>query len=239
MILKYKIHCNTENTDKYWLLQNTDPSPSKCPTNSAHSVDLSSVVVVDSGDSPKEVITQYEKNDKDLKLAKVKAVVDNSGTAITSLKIPGTFGSGDGRYVAGGYGIAEDYNPDDYVTVRIEDSDRVLALLLARQLNPSATAPLSDQQVQEMGNIPNIGEFPQYPILRSYTDDDFSEVNQGWYFWPLAQGNNLPPVGEVEIEPIGGYGFLPSGLYIILTYHRPDGITSGTLRANFWWGKKE
>lgn len=45
-IIKYKIHCNTENADKNWYLQDTDPTPSTCPTNTAHSVDLGSVAAL-------------------------------------------------------------------------------------------------------------------------------------------------------------------------------------------------
>src|SRR5690348_862004 len=53
------------------------------------------------------VTTQYELNDKDLKLARATANVD-SGThsALISFKVPGTFGS-DGRYIMGGYATTE------------------------------------------------------------------------------------------------------------------------------------
>lgn len=184
------------------------------------------------------VTTQFELNNKDLKLAKGTATVDaSSKTAIVSVQIPGTFGSGDGRYVAGGYAISGDYKPDDYVTVRVEDIDRLLALAIAQSQNPNATQPLSDQAIQSMGVIPGLGAFPNYPIVKSYTDDDLSAVNQGWFFWPLAQGNNLPPVGECEVEPIGGYGFLPSGFYLKIVYYRS--VTIGNLQVNFYWGKLE
>ena len=214
MLLKYRIHCITESADQYWVLPDMAHPPTHCPNNSAHHVDLASVVVVDNGEGPKEVVTQYEKNDKSLKLAKGKCAVGEDGSATITLKIPGIFGSGDGRYVAGGYAISSDYNPDDYVTVRILDNDRLLAMMLALQVNPSATEPLTDEQVQGVGEIPGIGAFPQYPIVRSYTDDDMPAESQGWYFWPIATGNDTPAIGECEVNPIGGYGFLPSGFYI-------------------------
>jgi len=185
------------------------------------------------------VTTQFEQTNKVLKLACSSATVNSSGTAIVSVKVPGTFGSGQGRYVIGGYGISADYNFGDIVTCRIEDTDRIIAWKVALAINPAATSPVSDAFIQGMGIIPNIGQsFPQYPIVQSYTDDDMPSTNQGWFFWPLALGNSLPPIGEVEINPIGGYGFIPAGFYVIITYQRPSGIITGAINVNFDWGKE-
>lgn len=191
--------------------------------------------------SPKaEVTTQYETDDKDLKLAKGKADVGQDGTAAVAIKVPGTFGSRDGRYVAGGYAISEDYNKDDYCTVRVEDKDRIIAMIVAQTLDPNATQPVADQVIQGMGVIPGIGEaFPEYPIVKNYTDSELAPENQGWYFWANALGNTAVPNGECEVEPIGGYGFLPAGFYIIVQYFRPQGTTTGSVRVNFYWGKRE
>lgn len=191
-------------------------------------------------DKPQEVVTQYELNDKTLKLARAKGEVDESRQVLLYFKVPGTFGSGQGRFVVGGYGISEDYNKDDFVIVRIEDKDRIIAMMIAQSMDPEATEPVSDETVQGVGVIPGIGEaFPAYPMIRSYTDEEAPEENRGWYFWPIAQGNNLPPVGEVEVNPIGGYGFIPSGFYIKLVYQRPEGVTTGSFRANIDWGRRE
>jgi len=187
--------------------------------------------------SPVPVVTQYEYNDKDLKLAKGTADVDETGKAVISVKVPGTFGSSDGRYVAGGYAICEDYNKDDYVTVRILDNDRAIAMALALSQDPNATEPLSDAAVQGLGDIPGFGAFPLYPVVKSYTDDELDPANQGWYFWPLIVNGST--AGECEVEPIGGYGFLPAGMYIVITYQRPNGVTTGSCKVNFYWGKKE
>lgn len=187
-----------------------------------------------------EVVTQYEKNDKTLKLARDSGTVDENGTVTLYFKVPGTFGSGDGRFVVGGYGISEDYNKDDYVIVRVEDKDRIIAMMIAQAGDPNATEPVSDETVQGIGVIPGLDvAFPAYPMIRSYTDEDAAEENRGWYFWPLAQGNNLPPVGEIEVNPIGGYGFIPSGFYVKLIYQRPNGVTTGSFRSNIDWGRKE
>lgn len=189
---------------------------------------------------PAEVVTQYEKNDKTLKLARAKGTTDETGKVELYFKVPGTFGSGDGRFVVGGYGIAETYNEDDYVIVRVEDKDRIIAMMIAQSMDPTATEPVSDATVQAIGVIPGIGEaFPAYPMIRSYTDEEVAEDNKGWYFWPMARGNAEPPAGEVEVNPIGGYGFIPSGFYIKLIYQRPEGVTTGTFRANIDWGRKE
>lgn len=191
--------------------------------------------------SPNTIVTtQYELNDKTLKLARAAGNVDETGSVILYFKVPGTFGSGQGRYVVGGYGITEDYNKDDYVIIRIEDKDRIIALMMAQVADPNATEPLSDEAIQQMGVIPGLNEaFPQYPMVRSYTDEEAPEENKGWYFWPLAQAHGGPPIGEVEVNPIGGYGFIPSGFYIKLIYQRPQGITTGSFRANVDWGRKD
>jgi hypothetical protein len=177
------------------------------------------------------VTTQFELNNKDLKLARGMATVDGTGKAIVTLKVPGAFGSGDGRYVAGGYGMTEDYEKDDYVLVYVEDTDRLLAMYAAQQADPNATEPLTDDQMRALG------EFPNYPVVKSYTDDECDLANQGWYFWPASRGSSLAPIGEVEIEPIGGYGFIPSGFYLKIEYFR-NNLTTGAIRVNYWWGKR-
>lgn len=186
------------------------------------------------------VTTQYELNDKDLKLAKAMGTLDaTTHQAVMYLKVPGTPGTTDGRYIAGGYAISEDYNKDDYVDVYAEDVDRIIAWGVALSINPNATAPVSDATVIAAGVIPGYGAFPQYPIIKSYTDDEADAANRGWYFWPLAMGNSAAPAGECEVEPIGGYGFMPAGFYLKLIYIRPNTLTTGSCRVNFYWGKKE
>ena len=187
-----------------------------------------------------EVITQYEKDDKTLKLSRGYSAVDGNGQAICYVKVPGAFGVGVGRYLMGGYGISADYHPDDFVTCFVEDKDRNIAMMVALAMNPAATSPVSDATIQAMGILPGINKaFPNYPLVQSYTDDEQIIDNQGWYFWPLATGNGLAPVGEVEINPIGGYGYAPSGLYLKIIYHRPAGIIAGSIRLNIDWGRKD
>jgi len=185
------------------------------------------------------VTTQFETGDKVLTLTRGKGDVDSSCTATIYIQVPGTFGSGQGRYVIGGYGISSDWNPDDYATCYVTDKDRLIALMVAQAITPGATAPVSDATIQGMGVISGIGQaFPNYPILESYTDSQQPTANQGWYFWPLVTSSTTPPVGEVEINPIAGYGFIPAGFYVQIVYNRPSGVTTGTLRVNIDWGMK-
>jgi hypothetical protein len=184
------------------------------------------------------VTTAFENTNKDLRLARGLTTITAPATQTTiSLRIPGTFGSGDGRYVLGGYAISELYDKDDYVTVEVDDTDRCIAWAVALAMNPAATAPLSDAAIIAAGVLPApIGQaFPNYPMVKTYTDIDMAAANQGWYFWPLANGAT-PCAGECEVNPIGGYGFLPSGLYLTLVYNRPCAL-NGTMRINIDWGK--
>jgi hypothetical protein len=50
VIHKYKIRCTTEGADKYWYLPKGSPAPTTCPTNTAHTCDLASVVLTKIGD---------------------------------------------------------------------------------------------------------------------------------------------------------------------------------------------
>ena len=66
-------------------------------------------------------------------------------------------------------------------------------------------------------------------VVGSYTDDDAPSGSQGWF---------IPPTkGEITAEAIGGYGFAPSGFYIMVTAKKGGGLITGTLYVNLEWGK--
>ena len=44
--LIYRIKCTTDDKFEYWTLLETDPAPTTCPTNTAHTIDTGSVVVI-------------------------------------------------------------------------------------------------------------------------------------------------------------------------------------------------
>jgi hypothetical protein len=181
--------------------------------------------------TPTNVKTQFERDDITIKMAKVKATIV-SGSARIELKVPGTPGVDSGRYIAGGYGMLDSYDPDDMITCTIEDVDRMIAWQAALAIDPEAEAPLSDETIQ------GLGDFPSYPVVGSYTDDELDSANQGWYFWPLARGGTEEAIGEVELEPLGYYGIVPSGFYLVFTITRPN-VSGGVVRGDIVWGKKE
>lgn len=182
--------------------------------------------------SPKsEVKTQFERDDLTIKMAKIKETIVD-GECRVELKVPGILGSGDGRYLAGGYGMLDTYDPDDYIICTVEDVDRVIAWQIALAQDPESVAPVSDATVQALGTYPN------YPIVGSYTEEECGASNEGWYFWPCARGGNDAAIGEIELEPLGFYGFIPSGFYLVFTIIRPN-VSGGTIRGDIIWGKRE
>jgi hypothetical protein len=182
--------------------------------------------------SPKgEVKTQFERDDLTIKIARIKETIVD-GTARVELLVPGTPGTTEGRYLAGGYGMLNSFDPDDHLTCTVEDIDRMIAWTVALTINPAAEEPVSDATVQAMG------DYPSYPVIGSYTDDEVPSDNQGWYFWPLSLGGSNDPIGEVELEPLGFYGFVPAGFYIVFTVIRPN-VSGGIIRGDIIWGKKE
>lgn len=182
--------------------------------------------------SPKsEVRTQFERDDLTIKMAKIKETVVD-GECRVELRVPGILGSGDGRYLAGGYGMLDTHDPDDHMICTVEDIDRAIAWQIALAIDPQAEAPVSDATVQGMGDYPN------YPIVGSYTEDEGDPENEGWYFWPLAKAGGNAPIGEIELEPLGYYGFVPAGFYLVFTIVRPN-VSNGTIRGDIIWGKRE
>jgi len=188
--------------------------------------------------------TQFERTDLDLKLARDKGQITavegtSVGICTISIPVPGQFGTGISRFVRGGYMMLDSFDPDDFLTIVVEDTDRHIALIMAKALNPNATQPLPDSVVRAAGVIDAFGmAFPLYPTVRSFVDEDLPADNQGWYFWPLVTGANSEPYGEVDIEPMGYYGMIPAGLYVKITVHRPN-VQTGNIRCDIFWGKSE
>lgn len=152
--------------------------------------------------SPKtQVVTQFEKDDKDLKICcdsgSVSAI---SGQATVLIPVPGDMASGEGRWVAGGTAFFSDAHAGDRIlSVSITDEDNVLG--------GGAGA-----------------------VVKSYTDLEQASGQQGWY---------IPPVrGQLEVEPVGGYGFLPAQLYLKIVAQKATLHYSGTFYTNIFWGKQ-
>lgn len=101
-----------------------------------------------------EVITQFEKRDKTLKLVHGVADVQEDGTATILLKVPGTPGSADGRWISSGISFFDVHTPGDKVTcVYFTDEDNIM---------------------QQGAGF----------VVGSYTDDDADEEERGWAIPP-------------------------------------------------------
>lgn len=103
---------------------------------------------------PNEVVTQFEKRDKTIKLAHGEVAVDENGEAVFLLKIPGTPGSADGRWISSGSAFFDIHTPGDRVTgVWFVDHDNMLGYGV---------------------------DF----VVGSYTDDEVDTINKGWIIPP-------------------------------------------------------
>lgn len=146
-----------------------------------------------------EVVTQYEKDDKRLKLAKIESTFDGNNVAECLIEVP----SG-GRYIAGGYVFTDVFCAGDAITEAV------------------------------LVDVNNLAGYGAGTILASYSDEGVPEANQGWYLEPY--NNNT---GYQEIEPIGGYGFLPEGFFLRIRVKRKSGSGATKAYCSVWWGKLE
>lgn len=103
-----------------------------------------------------EVVTQFEKRDKTLKLAHCEGSVTEDGTVTILLKIPGTPGTTDGRWISSGTAFFDTHTAGDKVLgVYFTDEDNILG-----------------------GG--------EGSLVGSYTDLDADEINQGWAIPPMG-----------------------------------------------------
>ena len=166
--------------------------------------------------APRQVSTQSERVDIDLKMARCGVDIVN-GTGTIYVQAPTL------RYAGGGYLKLDTYDIDDHVLLSIEDKDRLIA---------AAMGGLTDEQVIASG------AFPQYPTVKSYTDEEQPEECRGWYFDPKPLGGSAPAMGECQIDPIGFYGELPAGMWVKCVIVRPN-VQIGKARCDLFWGKSE
>jgi len=178
IILESSLHKNSEDTDTVDFETNFKDSANQL--------------------TKQEVETQFEKPDKTIKLASVKASVDENGEAIALLKAPGTPGSGDGRYVSEGTGWFDSKHPDD----------KVIEL--------------------EVVDVDNILGYGANTVLKHWCDDEAGN-NEGWYI-PYH-------TGVAHVDTLGGYAFLPAGLYLRIVAKKGGDITTGAFYLNIKWGK--
>lgn len=147
------------------------------------------------------VTTQFEKRDKTLKIAHGENTVSEDGTVTVLLKIPGTPGSGDGRWISGGTAFFDVHTPGDKIIgIYFTDEDNILG--------GGAGA-----------------------VVGSYTDDDADEQNRGWAVRPsgVVEASSIGGYGFAPsgfyIKIIGfKAGVSPSGkLYCNFEWAKSDG----------------
>lgn len=82
-------------------------------------------------------------------------------------------------------------------------------------------------------DIDNVFGYGPEVKLAIYCDLELPADQQGWYFEPHAPNN-----GYIEIEPIGGYGYMPAGTYLKICAKKHPNSTANKCFINIWWGKK-
>jgi hypothetical protein len=123
------------------------------------------------------ITTQFEKRDKTVKLSCAEALCDSTtGLATILLKIPGTPGSGDGRWISGGHAwLGGDWNSGDKIVgVWFTDEDNILGM------GAGAT-------------------------VASYTDDEVDSANRGWFIPKNPSTISVEAIGGYGFAPAGFY----------------------------------
>lgn len=156
---KLNIQC-VDSGEYYYLCAFDGPLEIDCcvlKDNGEDQTDFETNYLANTNQSPTpQVITQFEKRDKTIKLSHGETDVDESGNAIILLKIPGIAGSGDGRWISSGIAFFDTHTPGDKVTgVYFTDEDNILG-------------------------------YGAGFIVGSYTDDEVPEINRGWAIPPTG-----------------------------------------------------
>lgn len=171
-----------------------------------------------SNKSPKtQVVTAAELNDKTLRTFCVFADTNSNGEAIMSVKVPDS-----GRYIAYGDIEFEQRHFGDYVkSIEVIDIDRLIAWQIALSLDPNASEPVSDETVQGNG-------YPRYPIIGHYDEKNTADMANSNTDGTIKPGMAMTfQFGITEAQPIGGYGYIPGGMYLKIIAQKADGQTTG------------
>lgn len=121
------------------------------------------------------VTTQFEKKDYVLQLACSTATVGGDGIATVLMKVPGTPGGADGRYINAGEAFFDIATAGDKISgVWIVDHDNILG--------GGADA-----------------------VIGSYTDDAADSTEQGWYIPPIQGRVKAETIGFYGFVPSGFY----------------------------------
>lgn len=175
-----------------------------------------------------EVTTQYEKNDKTLRCMCAFADTDSNGEAEFSIPIPAS-----GRWIAYGDVEFESRAFGDYVKlIELTDLDRVLAMMVALQIDPGATEPVDDATAAAALGL------PLYPVLGHYDERGLPD--------PLpvnAKGNPKGGIamtfqyGITEAQPIGGYGKLEGLMYLRIVAKKSTAVSGIKCQLSIDWAE--
>ena len=126
--------------------------------------------------SPEEVVTQFEKNDKDLKICSGMVTVDaETKKAEIVLKICGDIALGEGRFISGGYAFSSPSRAGDRVSV------------------------------VEVVDIDDILGYGAGAVLKTYHDSEIEETQQGWFLNPAGFPIELETMGGYAFAYAGLY----------------------------------
>jgi hypothetical protein len=85
----------------------------------------------------------------------------------------------------------------------------------------------------EIVDVDNLLGYGAGFIAERYHDNDLPEANQGWMLW-CEEGTQ----GGIDINKIGGYGQIPSGLYLRVKFKGVPATLATKVAINISWGKK-
>jgi hypothetical protein len=108
-IYNYRLKCITENKNVYWLLKDNQPEPTKCPNDTSHEVDLSTLVIEETFDE--NIFTQVLGEGIDKRLRWKGYQFDASGNTTTNYD----FSFDTDIFIQGGYFSAHEANTGDII----------------------------------------------------------------------------------------------------------------------------
>lgn len=176
-----------------------------------------------------EAVIQAEKNDKTLRCFWAHTVTNASGLARFAIQVPGSK-----RFIA--YGDAE-FEQREFLDciskIEVSDLDRLIAWQIALSINPSAEEPVSDATVIATGDP----RFANYPVLDHYDERGFGAPGAS------TSGTVLPGMGMsfeygiTEAQPIGGYGEIPGGMYLVIECQKETAVANKRCKISIDWAE--
>lgn len=185
--------------------------------------------------TPKDVVTQMEKNDKTLRCICAFATTDSTGAAKIAIPVPQP-----GRWIAYGDAEFETRTFGDYVSkIEIQDRDRLIAWQVALEQDPNATQPASDQTIIDLGNSIPGGPFLLYPILGHYDEKAFPSPMPDSALGDIKGGMAMTfQYGDTEVQPVAGYGFLPGSFYLYIEIQKVVAEANHKVQISIDWAEQ-